>query len=230
MYKCMQVAKRGFWRHLCVREGRRKTFFPSQAASEATQTNCHSSLADLDTDSFLIPAVSCPVEHAHTKGIQLDPKALAQIPPDEPKAPYPENVVLLLQVNPEYSNRQAVKAELEAFVAYLRLHKPPELPGPSVCVIQEHALCGNGAPPDAKMYPAPGFETSGSQFSDAICNLTFTLKPTSFFQACANLRLIGFRLWPHASACWLQQSSMDGQDSMPVMDASTRNGNVSLLV
>lgn len=196
----MQVEQRGFWRLLCVREGRSRTYFPAPSDPADSQGDV-ASLATLKHERFLLPTAQ------HTEGDlpTLDTVELSSVPQSQGSAPSPDDVVLLLQVNDKFASAEAVEAELAAFTAYLREHRPAEVPAPTVCVVQSHTHSGNGAPPDAPLRCAPGFETGALTFSDTLCDVTFTLRPTSFFQACpCRLHPPDAELDMHRYTCCLQ--------------------------
>ena len=172
------MERRGFWRLLCVREGRRHTFFPPSADAADNRDDLRS-LATLNLDRFLLPAAQ-----ADGGPSELQADALAHVSKSQADAPPPDDVVLLLQVNDKFASASEASAELEAFTTYLRNNRPAELPEPTVCVVQEHSLSGNGAPPDAPLRGAPGFESASTTFNDTLCDVTFKLRPTSFFQVC----------------------------------------------
>ena len=80
-----------------------------------------------------------------------DPGADAATPPStpgvdaaEPPAPPPDEVALLLQVNPEFTDKAAADAELRAFCAFVEQQRPPELPPPSVIAVQVRVYRSTG--------------------------------------------------------------------------------------
>ena len=149
--------------------------------------------ASLEISPYFVPVPSSYAALQRSKGASTAAADMADDLSSLPGAapPPPDEVALLVQINPAFATAAAVERELRAFVVFLQAHKPVQLVAPTVLLVQENALAGNGAQADAKTYIAPGFATQRETISDALCEVTFELSPTSFFQVSFHLCLNG---------------------------------------
>lgn len=185
----------GFWRLLTVREGRQQTFFPpSPVAAAASSTpagssgSCTQAFDELQATQWLVSLGGGAVNGA----IPLD-----QVTEAEPAAPAPDEVLLMVQVNPNAAEQQAARRECQQLSAFIRQQaRERGLPAASL-MLQHHSGVSNAASFDAPIMQMPedtqdddGATVSAAAraaieapyIHDALCNLKFRISPTAFFQ------------------------------------------------
>lgn len=91
-------------------------------------------------------------------------------------------LVVLVQVNPTAAAADKVGAELRAWAAFVRAERPAAVMEPTALCYHSSELLGNGLPADAAVKPVPGWDSDKVGHSDAVCELTLTMDPNSFFQ------------------------------------------------
>eukprot|EP00884_Botryococcus_braunii_P022238 jgi/Botrbrau1/8699/Bobra.0311s0014.1 len=187
----------GFWRLLTVREGRKETFLPIPGGVEEAglPTTAHS-FADLDWERWCLRLPPNPTE-------EDVPVVDERCPP----APLPDQVMLVLQIDPNAAERDAVDAELASLSAYLQKCAAEEgLPLTSL-MLQLHSGISNAAPLDAELQPFPGAPVCSSNprgcIRDTLAGLSFDISPAAFFQVNSGAAAVMYKLvgeWAGADA------------------------------
>ncbi|KAG2483662.1 hypothetical protein HYH03_017465 [Edaphochlamys debaryana] len=266
----------GFWRLVVVREGRRRSFLPlplaasALAADEAGARAGQQVLADptfpaLDPWRYLVTSPSS-ASGAYTEeqwaealpdGASSETRsreegvargmALEEVCEAEPAMPPPDELLVMLQVNPQYSRALAepelARADLRNMAAALTAAATAAgLPAPSFAVQHHHGV-SNAAPYDAPIVhldaavrEGDAMETGGSgsaggegpgYIHDSLCELRFRISPTAFFQVNSSATCVLYKVvgdW--AVGCG--SSSSGSPPSTLLLDVCCGTGTIGL--
>jgi hypothetical protein len=157
---------------LIVREGRRSTYYPDSALGGGHQAAYTFESIDVSRFRVLMNGESSP--SASMQALD-DPCARAE-------APRPDEVLLLVQVNPAAACSDEVTEELRAWGAYVDHQRPVTLAAPTCMAVLYSKLLGNGFDPTESPSPLPGFQAAELGIHDQLCELRYAVHPTAFFQ------------------------------------------------
>jgi len=186
----------GFWRLMVVREGRNHTFIPAPSRTDGPPEAAQPRLLQppggltfqsLDAHQYLVTFKgqrACP-EAEGLGGVDV-----AAVGEAEPQAAPPDEVVIMVQVNDTYTDAATMRRECAALHKHLRECAAAQgLPLTSL-LLQLHSGCSNAAPasapilllPDSPEGPSKPALPGPTYMHDALCELSFRISPTAFFQ------------------------------------------------
>eukprot|EP00201_Polytomella_parva_P021685 CAMPEP_0175047974 /NCGR_PEP_ID=MMETSP0052_2-20121109/5909_1 /TAXON_ID=51329 ORGANISM="Polytomella parva, Strain SAG 63-3" /NCGR_SAMPLE_ID=MMETSP0052_2 /ASSEMBLY_ACC=CAM_ASM_000194 /LENGTH=735 /DNA_ID=CAMNT_0016311941 /DNA_START=3 /DNA_END=2211 /DNA_ORIENTATION=+ len=238
----------GFWRLLLVREGRKgSTFIPVPATAEE---NGRAELAKAEVEGSTPPGPSQPSPLLQVTGdrpfAELAPWPYlcapeSSQPPEgatpldavfeaEAAAPNPDEVLVMVQANDKFVDKETGMAELSAMREFLRERCVSLGLNLTVFKIQWHSGVSNAAPLDAPVLSLPDEDaaTAAGYIVDSLCDFKFRISPTAFFQVnsaatCVLYRLAG--LWAAEGNAFTSSSS-----SLAADEALGQKGPKTLLL